>query len=235
MSGLTKFRRSEHASAIASGAGITVAVVIAIAVLTATGSINFSEFISRVLVGMSYGSVYALLAVGLVLTYKTSGVFNLAYGAQAFVSGAIYYDLRVRHDWSIPAALLIALFIAAPLLGFILDKAVFRWVRSAPPIAKLVTSLALLVAIPQILKLWFGQNPASGTQGIVPNGDTAYHPFGDVFISRNDVATIAATLVVVGLLTVLFKYSADVAERQSGRPAANERTAPCAAPSVRCS
>jgi branched-chain amino acid transport system permease protein len=208
VSALTRFRRSENASAIASGVGITVAVVVAVAALTATGSIDFSEFISRVLVGMSYGSVYALLAVGLVLTYKTSGVFNLAYGAQAFVSGAIYYDLRVRHAWSIPAALLIALFIAAPLLGFILDRAVFRWVRSAPPIAKLVTSLALLVAIPQILKLWFGQNPASGTQGIVPNGDTAYHPFGDVFISRNDVATITATLVVVALLTVLFKYSA---------------------------
>ena len=46
------------------------------------------QLISNVVSGMSYGSVYALLAVGLVLAYKTSGIFNLAYGAQAFVSGA---------------------------------------------------------------------------------------------------------------------------------------------------
>jgi len=166
------------------------------------------ELISRIVVGMSYGSVYALLAVGLVLTYKTSGVFNLAYGAQAFVSGAIYYDLRVRHEWPIPFALLIAVFIVAPLLGYILDRGLFRYLRNAPAIAKLVTSLALLVAIPQILKLWFGQSPAAGTQGIVPKGDTTYNPFGDVFVSRNDIATIVATLLAVVGLTLLFRYTA---------------------------
>jgi branched-subunit amino acid ABC-type transport system permease component len=166
------------------------------------------ELISRIVVGMSYGSVYALLAVGLVLTYKTSGVFNLAYGAQAFVSGAIYYDLRVRHDLPIPVALLVAVFIVAPLLGLVLDRGLFRYLRNATAIAKLVTSLALLVAIPQILKLWFGQNPAAGTQGIVPRGDTSYNPFGDVFVSRNDLATILVTLLVVIALTVLFRYSA---------------------------
>ena len=166
------------------------------------------ELISRIVVGMSYGSVYALLAVGLVLTYKTSGVFNLAYGAQAFVSGAIYYDLRVRHDLPIPVALLVAVFIVAPLLGLVLDRGLFRYLRNATAIAKLVTSLALLVAIPQILKLWFGQNPAAGTQGIVPNGDTSYNPFGDVFVSRNDLATILVTLLAVIGLTVLFRYTA---------------------------
>jgi branched-chain amino acid transport system permease protein len=166
------------------------------------------ELISRIFVGMSYGSVYALLAVGLVLTYKTSGVFNLAYGAQAFVSGAIYYDLRVRHDLPIPVALLVAVFIVAPLLGLVLDRGLFRYLRNATAIAKLVTSLALLVAIPQILKLWFGQNPAAGTQGIVPRGDTSYNPFGDVFVSRNDIATILVTLLVVIALTALFRYTA---------------------------
>ena len=69
------------------------------------------QLISNVLSGLSYGSVYALLAVGLVLAYKTSGVFNLAYGAQAFVSGAVYYDVRVRHHWPIPLAFILAVLI----------------------------------------------------------------------------------------------------------------------------
>src|SRR5436190_15466482 len=157
---------------------------------------------------MSYGSVYALLAVGLVLAYKTSGIFNLAYGAQAFVSGAVYYDTRVRHNWPIPLAFIFAVLVVAPLLGLLLDRALFRNLRTASGVAKLVTVLGLLVAIPQILKLWFGQNPQYGTQGIVPHGDHAYNPFGTVFVSRDDLATIGVTVLAVVLLMLLFRYTA---------------------------
>jgi len=166
------------------------------------------ELISNVLSGMSFGSVYALLAIGLVLAYKTSGIFNLAYGAQAFVSAAVYYDLRVRHEVPIPVAFLVAVVLVAPLLGVMLDRALFRHLRTAPPIARLVTVLGLLVAIPQILKLWFGQSPQYGTQGIVPDGERAYNPFGDVFVTRNDLATIAVTVLVVVGLTMLFRRTA---------------------------
>jgi branched-chain amino acid transport system permease protein len=166
------------------------------------------QLISNILSGMSYGSVYALLAVGLVLTYKTSGIFNLAYGAQAFVAAAVYFDLRVRHDLPIPIAFVAAVFIVSPLLGLFLERALFRYLRTATPVARLVTSLALLVAIPQILKLWFGQNPQYGTQGIVPNGEHSYNPFGTVFVNRDDLATIGITVLAVVLLSVLFRYSA---------------------------
>jgi branched-subunit amino acid ABC-type transport system permease component len=202
-------RRRVQSVGGAQGWGIAFgAAVLAVLILTLIGAINFQEFLSRVIVGMNYGCIYALLAVGLVVTYKTSGVFNLAYGAQAFVSGGIYYDARVRHNLPIPVALLLAVFIAAPLLGFVLDRLLFRYLRQATAIAKLVTALALLVAIPQIFKLWFGQEPAPGTQGIVPKGDFVYNPFGDVYITRNDIATIAATLIVVIGLTILFRYTA---------------------------
>jgi branched-chain amino acid transport system permease protein len=165
------------------------------------------QLISNILSGMSYGSVYALLAVGLVLTYKTSGIFNLAYGAQAFVAGAVYFDMRVRHNLPIPVAFLVAVFVVSPLLGVFLERALFRYLRTATPVARLVTTLALLVAIPQILKLWFGQNPQYGTQGIVPGGDHAYNPFGTVFVSRDDLATIGVTILAVVALTVLFRYT----------------------------
>jgi branched-subunit amino acid ABC-type transport system permease component len=165
------------------------------------------QLISNILSGMSYGSVYALLAVGLVLAYKTSGIFNLAYGVQAFVAGAVYFDTRVRHQWPIWAAFAVAVLIVSPLLGLLLERALFRYLRTAPPVARLVTVLGLLVAIPQILKLWFGQNPAYGTQGIVPNGDHAYNPFGTVYVNRDDLATIGVTIIAVVLLTLLFRYT----------------------------
>jgi len=59
------------------------------AVLAAT-SVG-SDFFRGFLQGLPPGSVYALVAVGFVLTYKTSGVLNLAFGAQAYVSAAMYF------------------------------------------------------------------------------------------------------------------------------------------------
>ena len=62
----------------------------------ATGVSTFDQFVGALVQGVPVGAVYALVAIGLVLTYKTSGVFNPAFGAQAFVSAAVYYDARPR-------------------------------------------------------------------------------------------------------------------------------------------
>jgi hypothetical protein len=45
-------------------------------------------------IGLFAGSVYALAAMGLVLTYKTSGIFNFAYGAIAMFCGFTFWQLR---------------------------------------------------------------------------------------------------------------------------------------------
>ena len=168
------------------------------------------QLISNILSGMSYGSVYVWLAcrarAGLqYLRHLQSGV-RRAGGPER--SGAVYYDAWVRHNWPIPSRLHFSGPHRAPLLGLFLDRALFRYLRTASGVAKLVTVLGLLVAIPQILKLWFGQNPQYGTKGIVPNGDQAYNPFGTVFVSRDDLATIGITVIAVVLLMLLFRYTA---------------------------
>src|SRR3954469_19893481 len=120
-----------------------------------------SDLLRALLQGFPIGCVYALVALGFVLTYKTSGVFNLAFGAQAFTSAAVYFVLRVRHEWPIPAAFVVAVILLGPALGFVLDRVLFRYLRTAGSIAKLVTSLGLLVALPSIVKLLldFGESP----------------------------------------------------------------------------
>jgi branched-chain amino acid transport system permease protein len=164
------------------------------------------EILSAVFRGMTFGGIYALLAVGLVLTYKTAGVFNLAFGAQAFAAGAVYYEARTRHDLPIPLAVVLALVFSA-LLGFALDRMLFRYLRTAPPMTRLVTTLGLLVAIPEIVKLFFDVGTTFQPQGIVPDGSTAYNPFGGVFLSRDDLATAIVTVAIVIGLLVLFRYS----------------------------
>ncbi len=168
-----------------------------------------NDLFRYVILGIPFGCVFALLAIGIVLTYKTSGVFNLAFGAQAFVSAAVFYDTRFRHHWDILPAFVLAVVIVGPLLGFILDRALFRHLRTAPALARLVTSLGLLVAIPEIVKLWFGASPAYGPPSIWPwGGDQlpTYH-FGDFALDGNQVATLVITAVAVLALTVLFRFT----------------------------
>ena len=47
-----------------------------------------------IIIGLFSGSVYALSSMGLVLTYKTSGIFNFAYGGVAMFCGFAFWQLR---------------------------------------------------------------------------------------------------------------------------------------------
>jgi len=162
-----------------------------------------TDFLSYVLAGIPIGCVFALMAIGIVLTYKTSGVFNLAFGAQAFVSAAIYYDTVARHDWPPALGFVVAVVIAGPVLGLVLDQALYRHLRTAPSVAKLVTSLGLLVAIPQIVKLWFGSSPAYNPPGLIRSDRTFLS--GQLTLDMNEVVTIVTTILVVAGLSVLFR------------------------------
>src|SRR5690242_11542685 len=90
-----------------------------------------SDFFRAVLQGLPPGAVYALVAIGFVLTYKTSGVFNLAFGAQAYASAAMYYKAKVVWGWGTLPAVVLSVFILAPLLGLVLERLIFRHLRTA--------------------------------------------------------------------------------------------------------
>jgi branched-subunit amino acid ABC-type transport system permease component len=165
-----------------------------------------TELLGYVIRGIPFGCVFGLMAMGLVLTYKTSGVFNLAFGAQAFVSAAIYYQLRVESEWPIIPAFLVAVVVVAPLVGFILERFIFRYLRTAPAVAKLVTTLGLLVALPEIINVLFGSEQKFGVPSIWPE-DFAIYRFGDYAIDGNEAATVIATVISVVALTLLFRFS----------------------------
>jgi branched-subunit amino acid ABC-type transport system permease component len=160
-----------------------------------------------VILGIPAGCVFALVAIGLVLTYKTSGVFNLAFAAQAYLAAAVYYDVHVRHEWPIIPAFVFAVFVVSPLLGLILDRGVFRFLRGVSPIAKLVSSLGLLVALPEIVKVWLGPSQIVGIVGIWWDDDALYH-FGDYTLDGKQMAILASTAAVVLLLMALFRWTA---------------------------
>src|SRR5947209_9924488 len=140
-----------------------------------------SDMFRALLQGTPPGAVYALIAIGFVLTYKTSGVFNLAFGAQAYVSAAMYFKAHVEWGWPILPSLVLAVFILAPLVGLILERVIFRYLRTSSAVAKLVVTIGLSVALPSLFELIFNFQAVAGRTplGIVNHGaDVFYDPFG---------------------------------------------------------
>lgn len=172
---------------------------------------GFSEDLFRgILQGTPPGAVYALIALGFVLTYKTSGVFNLAFGAQAYMSAAMYFKAHTSWGWPIVPALFLSVFVVAPLVGLVLERLIFRHLRTSSAVSKLVVTIGLSVALPELFNWAARFTAVAGRQivGIVPDGARVfYDPFGLYRYSRDELAMMAVLLVATILLGALFRFT----------------------------
>jgi len=163
-----------------------------------------TQFISYVLPGVPYGCTYALMAVGLVLTYKASGVFNLAFGAQAYVSAVVFY-ITVHDGWPKWAAFCIAVVVLGPAIGLLLDRLLFRYTRTAPPLVKLVPALGLLIAIPSITQMIVGTSARLSPPALVLDPSHVYFHLSGSGVTGEELSTTTVTIVVVTALALLFR------------------------------
>jgi branched-subunit amino acid ABC-type transport system permease component len=105
--------------------------------------------------GVATGSVYAFAALGLVLTYKTSGVFNFAHGAVAAAGAYLMWDLWSRHGWPWPMAMLASLLLVGVVGGLLLERMAFG-LRDKPTAMRVVASVGLLIAVQGLLVVRYG-------------------------------------------------------------------------------
>lgn len=165
-----------------------------------------TQFFNYAVPGIPFGCVFALMAVGLVLTYKASGVFNLAFGAQAFVSALAFVSL-IQDGWPRWSAGVVAVLVLGPLVGLGLDRLLFRRIRTASPLVKLVPSLGLLVALPQLALIIAGSTPDIPPPALFVNAQRVYLHLGSVPLSGLELSITGCTVLVVGALVALFRFT----------------------------
>ncbi len=169
------------------------------------------DVLRALLQGTPPGGVYALIALGFVLTYKTSGVFNLAFGAQAYVSAAMFFHAREEWGWSILPALILSVFVLAPAIGLVLERLIFSHLRTGSSVAKLVVAIGLSVALPSLFDVIVGFKVVAGRTptGIVPDGASVfYDPFGVYAFSRDELVAMGVAVVGMAGLAALFRFTA---------------------------
>ena len=115
------------------------------------------EFIQLLVSGAIAGSIYSLIAAGLTLSYTSTGIFNLAYGGIAYTSAMVYFQLINALGIESFGMRLLSLFLVVlvfcPLLGQLLNVAVFRPLARANDAAKVMATIGILVALPALTEL----------------------------------------------------------------------------------
>jgi branched-chain amino acid transport system permease protein len=166
-----------------------------------------AHFIGYAIPGIPYGCTYAIVAVGLVLTYQATGVFNFAFGAQAYTSAFVYTKLVQDDGLPIWLAFIISVVVLAPLLGLIFDRYLFRKIPNTNTTAKLVTGIALFVGIPALLPVLFGSANQYNSPSILFNPDTVYFRVANTPINGIYLSSVVITAVVLIALVILMRFT----------------------------
>lgn len=162
---------------------------------------DWTFFLEVLVGGLLSGAMYALVAIGFVLIYKTSGVLNFAFGAQLLFAALTYVTL-IEYGLHFVLALLITFGLMA-LLGLLIERAVLRPLVNQPPITLFMATLGLAYVIDGTAQLLWGTEVHTVELGI----SDAPIELGDILISQFDLvaAGIAALMVVV--LSLFFRYT----------------------------
>jgi branched-chain amino acid transport system permease protein len=157
------------------------------------------------LLGLGSGALIAGIALAVVLTYRGSGIINIGTGGVAMLAGYSFWSLRTGEygtEFGTAPALVITLVVTL-VIGALIELVAFRPLRNAAPLAKLVSSLGVLLVAQASMLLAFGtsQKPQPS---IFPS-DTV-ELFGSVVpVDRFILAGIV--IVVAAALAALYRWS----------------------------
>lgn len=112
-------------------------------------------FLPYLVIGIANGSIYGIAAMGLVLTYKTSGIFNFAHGGVGTAAAYVFFELRSQHGVPWPVAMALVLLVGAPLIGIGLERLARELAHVASEM-KIVATVGLLITIQAAAVLRYG-------------------------------------------------------------------------------
>jgi ABC-type branched-subunit amino acid transport system ATPase component/branched-subunit amino acid ABC-type transport system permease component len=116
------------------------------------------QFLPFIVIGLATGAVYGLAGMGLVLTYKTSGILNFGYGAVAALDVFAFFFLNSDEGLPWPVAAALCLLVVAPALGFLLEF-LARSLADASETVKVVATVGLVLVVEAIGQFWHPTNP----------------------------------------------------------------------------
>ncbi|MEO6603684.1 MAG: branched-chain amino acid ABC transporter permease [Polyangiaceae bacterium] len=157
------------------------------------------SFFTEVLVGgLLAGLMYSLVAIGFVLIYKASGVFNFAQGSMVLFAALAFVTL-VEHGVPFWLALIATLFVMVA-LGVLIERIVLRPLVNRPPMTLFMATLGLSFVLEGLAQTLFG----SQVHGLELGVEDVPIAFGSVSLSKLDMVAAGTAGALVFILALLF-------------------------------
>jgi branched-chain amino acid transport system permease protein len=161
------------------------------------------EFLQFTLSGVSFGMIYAAVALSLVLIWRGTRLLNYAQGGMAMITTYVAIEV-IYHTGSYWAGFLVAL-VAGILLGAVCQLTIIRPTMNKPPLNAVIVTIGLLVLLEGLAGIFFGGQfrsfPAAFSVTGLKIGGTA------LGVSTFDVFVIVAVLVTTLVLAAAFRYT----------------------------
>jgi ABC-type branched-subunit amino acid transport system ATPase component/branched-subunit amino acid ABC-type transport system permease component len=162
------------------------------------------NWIQFAVLGLGSGAAYALLAQGIVLIYRGSGVVNFAHGAIAMAGAYLYAEeFRARDGWSVAPALIAATAIAA-VLGALIHLLVMRPLRKAAPLTRVIATLGVLLVLNAAATLRYGGQLVT-VGNFLPQG--VLNAKGSVTVPEDRLWLLGLALAVTAALWAVGRYT----------------------------
>jgi branched-chain amino acid transport system permease protein len=180
-------------------------VLVVITVMSWSGRpVTTDSVISAAIVGISLGSIYAIAASGIVVTYTTSGIFNFAQGAIGMFMAFVYWQLRVSWHLPAPIAIILAVLVIAPLIGALIERVLMRHLVDSTLVVQLVVTVGLMLFFMGLtVLLW---DPAEGRSINFFFGTEGFQ-IGDTFVLWHRFITIMVAIGIALFLRLLLYRS----------------------------
>jgi len=161
-----------------------------------------TTFLQYLSTGILVGGIYALIALGLVLIYKSSSVFNFAQGDLVMLGAFIMWSLLQEMGLPMLVALPLAL-AAAWLTGIIIERLALRPLIGQPILSTVMITLALSYFLKGFCILVWTANRREFPE-LIP---TTPVQVGDVVLSQQLLWSFGISIVAFTLLALFFQYS----------------------------
>ncbi|MDY7030452.1 MAG: branched-chain amino acid ABC transporter permease [Thermodesulfobacteriota bacterium] len=161
----------------------------------------FLLFLQFLVNGLMVGGVYALIALGIVLIYKSTRVFNFAVGELVVLGGFACWSLiawcHLPVYLSIPLAMVIAIG-----MGFLMERLALRPLIGQPILAAIMATLALSLLLRGIMLFFWGASTIAFPTQILPGEPVSV---GHLAFSHELLWAFGVSMVVFIALTVFFR------------------------------
>lgn len=162
-----------------------------------------TEFLQQVVAGAGNGGIYAIMALALVLIYRSTHIVNFGQGEMAMFSTYICWQLI---DWGTPYWWAFAITVGVSFsAGILLERIVLRPVERAPELSIVIVTLGLFLFFNSVATWrWTGLTKSFPYPEWIRRDSW---DIGGVFVNPHDLTIIVALLLIALVLYLFFQFT----------------------------